>query len=213
MRCVMKIYLVRHGETVWNVENRIQGHMDSPVTGQGTRQIAALCRDLTDKSITLVVASPLGRSVTAAGQIASWLDSPLHLEPAFVERHFGDLEGKRIAELTDKERAHAAMVLSGTPGIRPQNGEAPEEATRRVLTALSGLSVFEGNVCVVSHGHVIQSVISTLIDNNPENFDRYAHLNGAYSILACSEKGLAVEKWGMSTHLFSRRTPPGFDSL
>lgn len=209
----MKIYLVRHGETVWNVENRIQGHLDSPVTGQGTRQITALCRDLTDKSIGLVVASPLGRSVTAAGQIASWLDSPLQLDPAFIERHFGDLEGKRIDELTEKERTHAAMVLSGTPGIRPQNGESPEEATRRVLTALSGLSVFEGNVCVVSHGHVIQSVINTLIDNNPENFDRYAHLNGAYSILACTEKGLAVEKWGMSTHLFSRRTPPGFDSL
>lgn len=209
----MKIYLVRHGETVWNVENRIQGHLDSPVTGQGTRQITALCRELTDKSIDLVVASPLGRSVTAAGQIASWLDSPLELDPAFVERHFGDLEGKRIDELTEKERTHAAMVLSGTPGIRPQNGETPEEATRRVLTALSDLSVFKGNVCVVSHGHVIQSVINTLIDNNPENFDRYAHLNGAYSILACTEKGLAVEKWGMSTHLFSRRTPPGFDSL
>ena len=63
----MKIYLVRHGETVWNVENRIQGRLDSPVTEVGIRQISALCRDLADKSITSIIASPLGRSVTAAG--------------------------------------------------------------------------------------------------------------------------------------------------
>ena len=161
----MKIYLVRHGETVWNVENRIQGHLDSPVTEVGIRQISALCRDLADKSITSIIASPLGRSVAAAGQIAS---------------------------------------LSGSLAIGPQNGEALQDATQRVLGALSGFSARQGNVCVVSHGHVIQSVINTLVGNNADHFERYAHLNGAYSILTCPEKGLTVEKWGISTHLFSR---------
>lgn len=203
---VMKIYLVRHGETVWNVENRIQGHLDSPVTEAGIRQISALCRDLADKSITLIVASTLGRSVTAAGQIASWLDCPLQFEPAFVERHFGEFEGKRLAELTEKERVQAVAMLSGSSDIGPQNGETLQDATRRVLSALSGLSSGQGNICVVSHGHVIQSVISTLSGNNAEHFARYAHLNGAYSVLACTEKGLTVEKWGVATHLFSRHT-------
>lgn len=200
----MKIYLVRHGETVWNVENRIQGHLDSPVTEVGIRQISALCQDLADKSITSIIASPLGRSVAAAGQIASHLDCPLHFNPALVERHFGDLEGKRISELTKKERAQAEAMLSGSLAIGPQNGEALQDATQRVLGALSGFSARQGNVCVVSHGHVIQSVINTLVGNNADHFERYAHLNGAYSILTCPEKGLTVEKWGISTHLFSR---------
>ncbi len=200
----MKIYLVLHGETLWNVENRFQGHLDSPVTGRGINQIAALCRDLADKSIVRIVASPLGRAVASAGQIASSLGCPLYLEPAFAERHFGYLEGKRMAELTQKERLEAEEVFSGSTEISPQHGKALRDATCRVMTALSGLSVNHGNICVVSHGHVIQAVIAALMDADLRNFERYSHLNGGYSILECTGKTLTIEKWGISTHLLSR---------
>lgn len=178
--------------------------MDSPVTGQGLNQVAALCRELEGKSIARIVSSPLGRAVTAAEQIAACLGCPLHLDSAFAERDFGDLEKKSITELTQKERLQAEAIFSGSTEFCPQNGEALVDATRRVMTALSGLSQRHGNVCVVSHGHVIQAVITTLVGANPGSFERYGHLNGGYAILECDGKTLTVEKWGISTHLLSR---------
>ena len=142
--------------------------------------------------------------MTAAGQIAGSLGCPLDLEPAFAERHFGYLEGKRMTELTQKDRLEAEAVFSGSTEICPQHGEALRDATCRVMDALSGLSDNQGNICVVSHGHVIQAVIAAPVDVDARNLEHYSHLNGAYSILECTGQVLAVTKWGISTHLLSR---------
>ncbi|ENT2994586.1 MULTISPECIES: histidine phosphatase family protein [Raoultella] len=201
----MKILLVRHGETEWNGVNRLQGHLDSPVTARGHRQIAALIRALDGEKIDRVVSSPAGRAVAAATPIAAHFACPIRFDARLIERGFGPLEGTVYSQLNDEQRRLFDAIYSGDPHVTPPHGESLAAAVARTTAAL--LEAGEAGdrcVCVVSHGQVMQAVISTLDGHGAENFPRYAHLNGSYSVLERAEGRLSLVKWGIATHLLLR---------
>ncbi|WP_224225229.1 histidine phosphatase family protein [Raoultella planticola] len=201
----MKILLVRHGETEWNGVNRLQGHLDSPVTARGHRQIAALIRALDGEKIDRVVSSPAGRAVAAATPIAAHFACPIRFDARIIERGFGPLEGTVYSQLNDEQRRLFDAIYSGDPHVTPPHGESLAAAVARTTAAL--LEAGEAGdrcVCVVSHGQVMQAVISTLDGHGAENFPRYAHLNGSYSVLERAEGRLSLVKWGIATHLLLR---------
>ncbi|HGV3452711.1 TPA: histidine phosphatase family protein [Raoultella planticola] len=201
----MKILLVRHGETEWNGINRLQGHLDSPVTARGHRQIAALIRALDGEKIDRVVSSPAGRAVAAATPIAAHFACPIRFDARLIERGFGPLEGTVYSQLNDEQRRLFDAIYSGDPHVTPPHGESLAAAVARTTAAL--LEAGEAGdrcVCVVSHGQVMQAVISTLDGHGAENFPRYAHLNGSYSVLERAEGRLSLVKWGIATHLLLR---------
>ncbi|MBZ7831151.1 histidine phosphatase family protein [Raoultella planticola] len=202
---LMKILLVRHGETEWNGVNRLQGHLDSPVTARGHRQIAALIRALDGEKIDRVVSSPAGRAVAAATPIAAHFACPIRFDARIIERGFGPLEGTVYSQLNDEQRRLFDAIYSGDPHVTPPHGESLAAAVARTTAAL--LEAGEAGdrcVCVVSHGQVMQAVISTLDGHGAENFPRYAHLNGSYSVLERAEGRLSLVKWGIATHLLLR---------
>ncbi|EMD1840565.1 TPA: histidine phosphatase family protein [Raoultella planticola] len=202
---LMKILLVRHGETEWNGVNRLQGHLDSPVTARGHRQIAALIRALDGEKIDRVVSSPAGRAVAAAMPIAAHFACPIRFDARLIERGFGPLEGTVYSQLNDEQRRLFDAIYSGDPHVTPPHGESLAAAVARTTAAL--LEAGEAGdrcVCVVSHGQVMQAVISTLDGHGAENFPRYAHLNGSYSVLERAEGRLSLVKWGIATHLLLR---------
>ncbi|ELN0129969.1 TPA: histidine phosphatase family protein [Raoultella planticola] len=202
---LMKILLVRHGETEWNGVNRLQGHLDSPVTARGHRQIAALIRALDGEKIDRVVSSPAGRAVAAATPIAAHFACPIRFDARLIERGFGPLEGTVYSQLNDEQRRLFDAIYSGDPHVTPPHGESLAAAVGRTTAAL--LEAGEAGdrcVCVVSHGQVMQAVISTLDGHGAENFPRYAHLNGSYSVLERAEGRLSLVKWGIATHLLLR---------
>jgi len=202
---LMKILLVRHGETEWNGINRLQGHLDSPVTARGHRQIAALIRALDGEKIDRVVSSPAGRAVAAATPIAAHFACPIRFDARLIERGFGPLEGTVYSQLNDEQRRLFDAIYSGDPHVTPPHGESLAAAVARTTAAL--LEAGEAGdrcVCVVSHGQVMQAVISTLDGHGAENFPRYAHLNGSYSVLERAEGRLSLVKWGIATHLLLR---------
>ncbi|WP_228713307.1 histidine phosphatase family protein [Raoultella planticola] len=201
----MKILLVRHGETEWNGVNRLQGHLDSPVTARGHRQIATLIRALDGEKIDRVVSSPAGRAVAAATPIAAHFACPIRFDARLIERGFGPLEGTVYSQLNDEQRRLFDAIYSGDPHVTPPHGESLAAAVARTTAAL--LEAGEAGdrcVCVVSHGQVMQAVISTLDGHGAENFPRYAHLNGSYSVLERAEGRLSLVKWGIATHLLLR---------
>ncbi|VTM95248.1 Alpha-ribazole phosphatase [Raoultella planticola] len=202
---LMKILLVRHGETEWNGVNRLQGHLDSPVTARGHRQIATLIRALDGEKIDRVVSSPAGRAVAAATPIAAHFACPIRFDARLIERGFGPLEGTVYSQLNDEQRRLFDAIYSGDPHVTPPHGESLAAAVARTTAAL--LEAGEAGdrcVCVVSHGQVMQAVISTLDGHGAENFPRYAHLNGSYSVLERAEGRLSLVKWGIATHLLLR---------
>ena len=91
------IYVVRHGQTTFNAEGRMQGHLDSPLTALGIRQAEAMAdlldREIADKAGWSIIASPLGRTRHTAQIIASRLGLSIEIEPRIIEVSFGSWDG------------------------------------------------------------------------------------------------------------------------
>src|SRR3954454_18160142 len=97
-----KIVLVRHGETQWNVEQRIQGQGDSPLTPTGVEQARAIGRRLAREHFDRLVASDLGRAMQTAQEIAALTSHEVVPDARFRERHFGVGEGLTYAQIDER---------------------------------------------------------------------------------------------------------------
>lgn len=146
------IALVRHGETDWNVQRRIQGRTDIPLNDTGRRQAVEAGAALADSGWDAVYASPLSRAAETAALIAAELGAPVlgHLD-ALAERSYGVLEGLDHAGRTAVE-AQAATI---------EGLETRSSVIERSTAALAQIAATHpgGRVVVVSHGGVIHSLI------------------------------------------------------
>ncbi|MBI4145902.1 histidine phosphatase family protein [Candidatus Woesearchaeota archaeon] len=163
------VYLVRHGQTQWNVEKRIQGLCSEPINKTGKQQAKNVAKIFSKIQIDFVYSSPLPRCMQTTEIIAP--DKTIMPAPAFIERIFGKLEGvhgpslkKIIPDLHEQWAKH---------GIdwRPPGGETIREVTRRVANAFEELvrSHPGKRVLLVTHGMVIKCLVHWLHGGKPEN--------------------------------------------
>jgi broad specificity phosphatase PhoE len=152
---VTELLLVRHGETDWNVEQRVQGHTDRPLNETGLAQAQALATELADEHLDAVYASDLSRARDTARAIADPRGLEVAVLPALRERHFGTWEGLRHDEIHERFPHRAESDPWG-------DGETPEELAARVLSALGDIAEWhpEGRVLVVTHGGALRAVLS-----------------------------------------------------
>jgi len=148
------IYLVRHGETEFNRERRLQGHVDSPLTELGRRQAEAVARGLGaligDAGGWRIAASPLGRTLRTAEIIAERLGiTQIEPEPRLIELSWGPWDGRLRAELAQAAPAFAASNWA----FDAPTGETYAEVCGRLGGWLAGLPPEgERRVIAVSHG-------------------------------------------------------------
>jgi probable phosphoglycerate mutase len=154
------LYLVRHGETDWNRERRIQGSTDIPLNETGRQQALRTGRLLARRRWDGIVSSPLSRASETARIIASEAGLPdPELVDEIVERSYGQAEGLTEAELSVK-----------FPGdIRVPGRESREHVASRVLPALVGLAerTIGRHFIVTTHGGVIRAVLNTVAPESP----------------------------------------------
>jgi probable phosphoglycerate mutase len=151
------IYLVRHGQTAFNVEGRWQGHADSPLTRLGERQARAVgrgLRPLVEGRAYRIVASPLGRAQATAGLIAEQLDyaGPIALEPRLMELGLGQWEAMTGEDIDFvypgmRDGASAFDWFFKAPG-----GERHAEFSGRIADWLAEQAEGDAIVITVSHG-------------------------------------------------------------
>lgn len=154
----MLLYLVRHGETEWNRQHRIQGRTDIPLNDTGREQAAATAQLLARRDWDAIFSSPLSRAAETATIIAAelGLGAPATL-PEVVERNYGEAEGMDYHTLDQQ-------FPEGTP---VPGRETHEEVAERALPALVDLArTHHGKaIIVVAHGGVIRSVLQAI---NPD---------------------------------------------
>ena len=149
---ITKLAIVRHGQTDWNLEKRIQGSTDIPLNSTGRAQAAETGLRLSRSRWDAIVTSPLLRAHESARIIAGELDHPAPLVvPELTERHHGQIEG-----LTFTERQARFPDGSSVPGL-----ESRQAVLDRVLPALERIAMdFPGReVVVVCHGGVIGTLL------------------------------------------------------
>ncbi len=112
---MLQVYLVRHGETQWNAERRIQGQSDSPLTAKGEQQAMQVATRAKELGITHIISSDLGRTRRTAEIIAQACGCDILLDPRLRELNMGVLETRNIDSLTEEEKTGVAswsMALS-----------------------------------------------------------------------------------------------------
>jgi broad specificity phosphatase PhoE len=151
---VTRILLVRHGETDWNLDRRLQGHADRPLNDTGRAQARALADELADEQLDAVYASDLARAHETAHIVAETKSLRVTALPELRERHFGTWEGLSDDEIHER---FPEEIANGTLG----DGEPREEMNRRVLEALERIAAAhpDGTVLVVSHGGPLRAVL------------------------------------------------------
>ena len=148
------IYLVRHGQTEFNRERRIQGRFDSPLTELGIRQaqaVAGLLADLIrEREGWRIVSSPLGRASATAEIIGRRLGLPVELDARLQEMSWGDNDGRLRAEL---EAAHPDTFARTSWAFDVPGGETYEEVAERAGAWLADLPPEpQRRLVAVSHG-------------------------------------------------------------
>ncbi|MBI4926558.1 MAG: histidine phosphatase family protein [Anaerolineae bacterium] len=151
---MMRLCLIRHGQTDWNVEGRYQGQSDVPLNETGRAQAACLAAQLQAERFSAVYTSDLQRAAETARILASPQGLPVHTDMRLREINQGEWEGQLVGVIQTRYEALWKMRSANPGSVRPPGGETVEEVSRRVCAALDELAERHpgGRVLVVSHG-------------------------------------------------------------
>jgi probable phosphoglycerate mutase len=202
-----EILLIRHGETAWNAERRLQGQIDIPLNEEGQRQAAALARALADEAVDAIISSDLRRAHSTAQAVAEAVGLPLQTDAGLRERCFGAFEGLLYTEMEARYPEAYAQWRVRDPHARYPHGERKAETlaefSQRAVAAVSRIAdVHRGRrIVIVSHGGVLDCVYRTahgMPITAPRDFDV---LNASINRLSWNGDTLQVLRWSDSNHL------------
>lgn len=154
-------YFIRHGQTDWNVEGRLQGHTDIPLNANGIAGAQASIAKLHNLGLHRIVSSPLTRAHQTASIIAEALNLPLHTDADLKERSFGSYEGKTKAEI---QALHNLGPHDSIMSIIPADGEQWPQTQARSKEAISRWLTkhADENLLFVSHGAFFRALYESL---------------------------------------------------
>ena len=157
---MLRLYFMRHGETVWNTERRYQGMTDIELSEEGLRQAECAAKRFKNIKIDKIYASPLKRAMKTAEKIAAEKGLEIISEDDFREIHFGEWEGKTVPELTEKYgESYTNFIREPHKYGFPGEGSV-ENVINRIKPGIDRLIAEEkGNVLIVSHGGIIRLMI------------------------------------------------------
>jgi probable phosphoglycerate mutase len=160
---VTEILLIRHGETVWNQQGRMQGQHDSPLTPTGMHQARQLARRLKDVRFAALYSSDLGRAHQTARCIADASGHEVIADRGLRERHFGIFEGLTNTEIKQRYPEDYELFAKRDPLYRMEGGESAEEFRVRAVGTLEAIASShpDETIVVVSHGLVLDAVYRT----------------------------------------------------
>lgn len=161
---MLRLYIIRHGKTLFNEKHLIQGWCDAPLTKEGIDQAKALNKGLMNIPFEACFSSSLLRAVITAKEIIKDRNIPLYINDNLMEFNYGHLEGD------NEEKLESIYPIFFGQKVDGFDGESYEELTQRMLQGLEEIyhQFPDGNVLVVSHAGAITCLlkkISTLDDN------------------------------------------------
>jgi probable phosphoglycerate mutase len=200
---VTRILAVRHGETAWNRDARIQGHTDIALNAHGRWQARQLAQALRDEPIAACYASDLSRARETAQAVADRHGHQVHIHVGLRERGFGAFEGKTWVELQAGHPAQTEAWRKREPDFAPPGGESLLQLQARVVATVNELAARHPGeqVLMVAHGGVLDMLyrLATRLDlQAPRSWEL---TNTAVNRLLWSPEGLSLVGWADTTHL------------
>ena len=181
---VKKLILVRHGETDWNAEGRIQGMLDVPLNALGMQQAALTAAELA-RSIDMadMVSSDLVRTRETTTPIAEATGFEPRFDARIRERNFGVWQGKTYEEWRVLDAVGIARYNAGDPDYGPEGGETASQFLKRCVEAVTDLVLgsLEKTLILVTHGGVVSSMVRHAQGLNPQSARTWSVPNASIS--------------------------------
>ena len=204
------ILLIRHGETAWNAERRLQGHLDIALNAEGERQAAALGRALAGEHIDLVISSDLSRARQTAEAIVQARGEPfdhVRCDPKLRERCYGGFEGLLYSEIAALfPLQFAAWQARNVDAELPPGdncGETFRQFFDRALTAILGHAAEHPGktLALVAHGGVLECAYRAALGLPLETPRDFKVHNASVNRFVAQEGSLRLVSWGEVGHL------------
>jgi probable phosphoglycerate mutase len=199
-----ELIFIRHGETQWNIEGRVMGQLDSPLSRRGEKQALAIARRLSRIQIAALYSSDLGRALQTANAIANKFNIAVRLDKSLRERNMGVFQG-----LTREEKkAQYAQVWKeskaiGADYIIPGGGESLNQRLARSIEVMNRLADDHPNetIVVVSHDGILRGFLGHILGLDVSSETRIVRANASYNSFLKEDGQWRLKVWGDTSHL------------
>lgn len=193
--------LIRHGETAWNAERRVQGQIDIPLNATGESQAAAAGRGLADENFAAAYSSDLVRARATAGAVLT--SQPILAEADLRERHYGVLQSLTMREAEALHPQAYRRHVARDPHYDLDGGESLDGFAKRVMAGLEALAERHvgQTVLVVTHGGVLDIVYRTATGRGLAAKRDFAIPNAAFNWLERDAAAWRILLWADQRHL------------
>lgn len=202
-----RIVLIRHGETAWNFERRLQGHLDIDLNEEGQRQARALAASLAGEHFDLLVSSDLSRASQTAKALGEVSGLPLYIDGRLRERCYGGFEGLLYADIAERfPQEFAAWQARDVDAQLPpgQNrGESFREFYERVTSAILGWAADNPgqSLAIVAHGGVLECIYRAALGLSLDTPRDFKVLNASINRFIVRDGQFELVSWGEVAHL------------
>jgi len=195
-----KLVLIRHGQSLWNLENRFTGWVDVPLTEQGEREAVKAGETLKGMKFDVAYTSALYRAQRTLDLILETMGVkvPIIRDQALNERHYGDLQGLNKAETAKRYGDEQVKIWRRSYATPPPNGEALKNTAERTLPFFERCilgDIKQGkNVLVVAHGNSNRSIVMELDNLSEEEVIELNLDTGVPLVYELDEEGRVLSK-------------------
>ena len=201
----IKIFLVRHGETDWNLTGRFQGRSDVPLNQKGKEQANALALALRGESLTAIYCSPLARARETAHLIKTYHPSiSLYEEEGLVEMNLGEFEGIEGPRWAEKYADFRRAWRDNPASVTMPGGECLQEVQARAMEAMERITRIyppDSTLVVCSHNFVILTILCAALEIPLDRFRELRQGTAALNVLYVQGRRLRAEVVNDRSHL------------
>lgn len=197
------LWLIRHGETSWNAEGRVQGQTDVPLSDVGHAQARAVAGRLAGRNFGALYSSDLQRVTQTAQPAAQALGLPIRVEPRLRERHYGMFETMTYAEVKVRYPAEYARFRAHDPEFDFNGGEGLRAFYERSVACLSAIAAGHAgqDVLVFTHGGVLDMAYRYAKRLGLATKRDFEIPNAALNQIEVANDGWNVLAWAERAHL------------
>jgi probable phosphoglycerate mutase len=195
------VYLIRHGETEWNIIGRWQGILDVQLNEVGREQARKLAEDAKSTGIEAIYSSDLSRAAETAQALAAPLGLSPILDTRLRELDIGIFQGLKEAEIKQKHPEEFAAFLANPLEYRIPEGESRMDMQERVFAAwtdIIGKNQYK-TIALVSHNGTLKMLLSALFPEKTDFFQSHSIPNATLNLLKCSEDTWHLESLSESS--------------
>lgn len=198
-----RLLIVRHGETPWNAEGRLQGHADIDLSEKGRQQAREVAKRLADTPIDVAYSSDLARAWHTAQIVLDQRDVPLHSNEGLRERFYGVFEGLTVEERQAQFPDEFAASLIKDLEFASPGGESALGTLRRMTGVIGEIKERHLNetVLIVGHGGSLRSAIIALMELPPEATWRFVMANCSLTVIDTYPDNAVLGLYNDTSHL------------